>query len=582
MRISTTRYLGLLLTIVCLLLFSGAVAHEVSAAEPLRAQAPAPDPQFNRLYHNDEIVAFLRGYVAAYPDWVRLESIGKAGNGGDMWLLTINNPASGGELDKPAMYVDGAIHANEVQGTETVLYLINYLLHNYGRLEPVTELLDRAVFYFVPIVNPDSRAMWFDEPSSAGFPRTVPVHIDDDRDGRVDEDGYEDLDGDGEITQMRKRVPMGEGDYRLHPKDPRRLVDLEDDELGDYIRLGAEGIDNDGDGRLNEDTIGYVDPNRTWGYGWQPRYVQSGTTQYPLQIPETRSIALWALDHPNIIAAQSFHNTGRMILRGPGAKTMRRYERADVGVFDRIGEEGEKLLPGYSYYVLWKDLYTAYGGTLDHFYGIHGAISFTNELFGPEQDFDGDGEVSEDERFLFIDRLTQKRMFVDWKEIEHPQYGTVEVGGYRHDTRRVPEGWMLEEDCHRNTSFVLFHASHMPRITFGEPTVEKLGGNLWRIHLPVLNDRAIPTVTAVARQLRLHRQDIATVEGATVISSGIVQDVYLDKVDIQKHRPERLLVPGVDGLSTRTLFFLVEGSGEIEITYDSLKAGKLTTTVRLQ
>ena len=241
-----------------------------------------------------------------------------------------------------------------------------------------------------------------------------------------------------------------------------------------------------------------------------------------------------------------------------------------------------RLLPGYSYYVLWKDLYTAYGGTLDHFYGIHGAISFTNELFGPEQDFDGDGEVSEDERFLFIDRLTQKRMFVDWKEIEHPQYGTVEVGGYRHDTRRVPEGWMLEEDCHRNASFVLFHASHMPRITFGEPAVENLGGDLWRIHLPVLNDRAIPTVTAVARQLKLHRQDIATLDGATVISSGIVQDVYLNKVDIQKHRPERLLVPGVDGLSTRTLFFLVEGSGEIEITYDSLKAGKLTTTVRLQ
>ena len=104
---------------------------------------------------------------------------------------------------------------------------------------------------------------------------------------------------------------------------------VEEDELGDYILLGSEGIDNDGDGRVNEDSVGFVDPNRTWGYGWQPRYVQRGTTQYPLQIPETRSIALWALDHPNIIAAQSFHNTGRMILRGPGAKTMRRYEVAD-------------------------------------------------------------------------------------------------------------------------------------------------------------------------------------------------------------------------------------------------------------
>ena len=568
--------------VCCLLVAAGAFAPSAFAVEPLQPKVPPPDPQFNRLYHNDEIVSFLRGYAASYPDWVRLESIGKAGEGGDMWLLTINNPNTGAELEKPAMYVDGAIHANEAQATETTLYLIDYLLSNYGRLEPVSELLDRGVFYFVPMVNPDSRAKWFDEPSTANYPRTVPVNIDDDRDGRIDEDGYDDLDGDGEITQMRKKVPLGEGDYRLHPKDPRRLVRVEEDELGDYIRLGNEGIDNDGDGRLNEDTVGFVDPNRTWGYGWQPRYVQRGTTEYPLQIPETRSIALWAIDHPNIIAAQSFHNTGRMILRGPGSKTMRRYEKADADVFDRIGEEGEKILPGYSYYVLWKDLYTAYGGTLDHFYGIHGAISFTNELFGPEQDFDGDGEVSDEERFKFIDRLTQGRMFVEWTEIDHPQYGKVEVGGMRHDTGRVPEGWMLEEDCHRNASFVLFHASQMPRLSFGEPTVENLGGNLWRLHVPVLNDRAIPSRTAVARQFKLHRPDIATIDGAKVISSGIVQDAYLDKVDVQKHRPERLLVDGVPGLSTQTLFFLVEGKGDVTVTYDSLKAGTIRKDITLK
>ena len=118
------------------------------------------------------------------------------------------------------MYVDGAIHANEIQGTETTLYVIDYLLRNYGRLDPVTELLDRGVFYFVPMVNPDSRAKWFDEPSTASFPRTVPIHIDDDRDGRVDEDGYDDLDGDGEITQMRKRVPLGEGGLSPPPEGP--------------------------------------------------------------------------------------------------------------------------------------------------------------------------------------------------------------------------------------------------------------------------------------------------------------------------------------------------------------------------
>ncbi len=570
-----------LLTVVLAVLTLVAGGSELMA-QTLEAKVPPPDPHFNRLNHNDEIVRFLRGYVASYPDWVKLESIGKTTGGSDTWLVTINNPKTGPELSKPAMFVDGATHANEVQGTETVLYLIDYMLDNYGKLDKVTELMDRTVFYFVPMVNPDSRAKWFDAPATPNYPRTVPVKIDDDRDGRVDEDGYEDLDGDGELTQMRKKVPLGQGRFRLDPNDPRRLVPIEEDELGDYIRLGGEGIDNDGDGLVNEDGVGYVDPNRTFAYGWAPRYVQPGSTDYPLQVAETRNIALWALEHPNIAAAQSFHNTGRMILRGPGTKAMGRYEVSDIQVYDRIGKEGENIIPGYSYFILWKDLYSAYGGTIDHFYGIHGAIAFSNELFGPQQDFDKDGEVTEEERLKFVDLLTLGRMTVEWKEFDHPQYGKIEIGGFRHDTGRVPEGWMLEEDCHRNALFVLYHARQLPKIRFDDPTVEKVDGDLYRVHVPVVNERSIPTVTAIARKNKLHRLDLATVEGAKVVASGIVRDLYLNKVDLQKHRPERLMVPSVEGLSTRTLFFLVEGKGSITVAYDSVKAGKISQDIELR
>jgi hypothetical protein len=578
-RLFSTESLGLALALLLGLLLA---TPTVRAASPLTPKAEPPDPAFNRLYPNAQVEEILRGYAAAFPEWVKLESLGKASEGSEMWLVTVNNPATGAPGTKPAMYVDGAIHANEVQGTETVLYLLGYLLRGYGKLEPVTELLDRATFYLVPMVNPDSRKKWFLEPSTPNYPRTIPVHLDDDRDGAVDEDGYDDLDGDGEITQMRKRVPLGQGTHRLHPKDPRLLVDLEDGELGDWVELGTEGVDNDGDGRINEDTVGYIDPNRTWGYGFEPRYVQSGASDYPLQIPETRSIALWALEHPEIAAVQSFHNTGRMILRGPGAKSLGPYPRADERVYDLIGEEGEKLLPGYRYWIIWKDLYTVYGGTTDHFYGRHGVISFTNELYGPEQDFDGDGQVSDEERMKLNDRLTHGRMVVPWKEVEHPQYGTVEVGGFRHDTGRVPEGWMLEEDCHRNASFVLFHAHHLPRLTFAEPEVKALGKGLFEVRLAITNDRAIPSMSELAKRLNLHRPDLVTVEGARVIVSGLVEDPLLDKVEIQNHRPERLEVAGVPGLSTRVLYLLLEGKGPATVIYDSLKGGRHTKAVELR
>lgn len=551
------------------------------AGEPLTPVGAHPEHRFDRLSDYGELAELLQAYATAYPEWVTLESLGESAEGRRMWLATLNNPATGPTADKPAMYVDGNIHANEVQGAEATVYTLDFLLRNYGRLERVTELVDRAAFYFVPMVNPDGRARWFRGPSTPNFPRTVMVPVDDDRDGRADEDPYDDLDGNGIITLMRKRVPLGQGDYRLDPKDPRILLPVEGDELGDYLLLGTEGFDNDGDGTVNEDTVGYVDPNRTWGYGWEPNYVQAGAGDYPFQIPETRSIALWALEHPNIAAVQSFHNSGKMILRGPGSKLHPRYPAQDLRAYDLIAEEGERMLPGYRYLVTWKDLYTVYGDTTEHFYRVHGAIAFTNEMYEPPTDLDGDGEVTPQEEMKFNDLLTLGRQFVDWKEVQHPDYGTVEVGGARHDTERVPEGWMLEEEVHRNSAFVLFHAHHLPLLAIAEPTVEALGDGLYRVLVPVTNARAIPSMTAIARSGRLHRPDVATVEGARVVASGVVIDPWLDRVELQEHRPERLLVDGVEGFGSRSLLFLLEGGGEVTVHYDSLKGGKHARTFRL-
>ncbi|HEX4954666.1 MAG TPA: M14 family metallopeptidase [Thermoanaerobaculia bacterium] len=553
-----------------------------SFAAPIAPQGKPPAASFNRLHTYEEIVDLLKGYAAAYPRWTRLESIGKSGEGRDLWMITITNPATGPELAKPAMYIDGNTHANEVQGAEAALYTVDYLLGSYGKLERVTELLDRAVFYVLPVVNPDGRSLWFRGPSDADFPRTVMVPVDDDRDGLADEDGFDDLDGDGHITTMRKRVPLGQGTHKLDPKDSRLLVRLEPGELGDWIRLPNEGFDNDGDGRVNEDTIGYVDPNRTWGFSWEPRYVQPGAGDYPLSIPETRAIATWALAHPNLAAVQSYHNNGQMILRGPGAKADPAYPPQDLKAYDLIAKEGEKLLPGYRYLISWKDLYTVHGGTTDHFYSLMGALAFTNEMYNPPADFDKDGEVSDEEMLKFNDLLTHGRQWVDWKPYDHPQYGAIEVGGFKRDVGRVPESWAVEDETHRSNAFVLFHAHHLPKLAIGEVKVEKAGDRLWKITVPVLNERAIPSMTAVAVNNKLHRQDVATVSGAKVIASGLVNDPYLDKIEVQEHRPERLMVPGVDGFSTRQLFFLVQGEGEVTVTYDSIKAGKVSKKVVLR
>jgi hypothetical protein len=567
------------------LVAASAALHAAPAPSPLVPHGAEPVATFNKLHTYEEMVDLLKAYAAAYPKWTRLESIGKSIQGRDLWMITLTNPATGPELSKPAMYIDGNTHANEVQGGETALYTVDFLLKNYGKLPRVTEMLDRSVFYVLPVVNPDGRALWFGGPSNADYPRTVMVPRDDDRDGKVDEDGPDDLDGDGFITTMRKKVPMGQGTHKLDPKDSRLLVPVGPGELGDYLMLGEEGIDNDGDGRINEDPVGYVDPNRTWGYSWEPEYVQAGAGDYPLSIPETRAIALWAMRHPNVGAVQSYHNNGQMILRGPGAKNDRPYPPQDLKVYDLIGKEGEKLLPGYHYFISWKDLYTVHGATTDHFYGLMGVLAFTNEMYNPPADFDKNGEVTETELMKFNDELTLGRQFVDWHPYNHPQYGWIEIGGFKRDVGRVPEGWALEDETHRNNAFALLNAYHLPRLSIGEATVKKAGEHLWKIEVPVLNDRAIPSMTAMAAQNKLHREDVASVTGGTgvrVIASGLVDDPYLDKIEVQEHRPDRLMVPGVDGLSTRMLFFLVKGDGEVTVHFDSLKGGQLEKKVALR
>ena len=211
-----------------------------------------------------------------------------------------------------------------------------------------------------------------------------------------------------------------------------------------------------------------------------------------------------------------------------------------------------------------------------------GAMAFTNEMYNPPADFDKDGETTQEELMKFNDLLSLGRQWVEWRPYDHPQYGKIEVGGFRRDVGRVPEGWLMEDETHRSNAFILLNAYHLPKLSLGSASVKKVGNRLWRVEVPVLNERAIPSMTAAAVNGKLHRQDVATVAGAKVLSSGLVDDPYLDKVQLQKNRPERLMVPGVGGHSTRILFFLVQGEGEVTVSYDSLKGGKLSKKVALR
>ncbi len=567
--------------------------------------APAPAAQsvrepkvpisWDRFYDYDGIVALCEQLAAGYPELCTLEIIGESVEGRPLPLLTIFNPATGPASGKSAMWVDGNVHGNEVQGSEAAVYLAWTLLERHGELAAITELVDSRVFHILPMVNPDGRQFWFEAPNTSSSSRSGKQPVDSDRDGAFDEDGYDDLDGDGEILYMRKRVPAGTGSHRVSPSDPRALESVPVDKRlawgADYLFLGLEGHDNDGDGRINEDGPGGYDMNRNWPAGWMPEYVQYGAGDYPFSYPETAAIGEFIRARPNIAAVQSFHNSGGMILRGPGAKEREDfYPSSDRRTYDAIATDGEKILPFYRSMVIWKDLYTVHGGFVDWTAETLGIVSFTNELWADGQyyarggtgadDFDfGRGTIPGADDLFFDEKLLFGETFIDWHEAPHPQYGSVELGGFRKMTSRVPPTFMIEEMLHRNAAFCIFHAQQMPKVALGALEVAPLGNGSHVVTVEIRNERWIPTRTAVAGAKRIGVPDLVTIEGTdlVVVAGGTGADRFdLTKFDAVEHEPARLqLGGGIAGHDSVRLRWVVQGSGPFRVRFASEKAGEL-------
>jgi hypothetical protein len=397
----------------------------------------------------------------------------------------------------------------------------------------------------------------------------------------ADEDGPDDLDGDGSITQMRIKDPHGR--WKAHPGFPELLiVQAEADQPGEYRLLGSEGLDNDGDGRVNEDGRGDYDMNRNWAWDWQPEYVQRGSREYPFSLPETRALADFVIDHPNIAAAQTYHNAGGMILRPPGREggLMR---PQDDRIFQFIAQRGEKMLPFYRSMIVWKDLYTVWGGEFDWFYGARGIIAFSNELWNMRNLDRSSSPPSDEDEAAFLKYVLLNEGTVKWHEFDHPTYGKIEIGGTRKTWSRTPMSFLLEEECHRNMAYTLYHADQMPRVRIAEIKTETIAGGLHKIWVTIENQRLIPTRSAQDVSSHISPPDVVTLSGpgVKVVSSGRVTDRFFKRVEAVKRRPERVEVDSIPGMDAVRVQFVVSGTGEFRVTTDSAKGGLTTKDGKL-
>jgi murein tripeptide amidase MpaA len=283
-------------------------------------------------YHEPHQVAEMLGELAGrFPNLAVVRDIGKSAGGTTLFLLELADRSQNFPPPdaRPAILVSANLEGNHLLGTEAALMLAERLLVDRTVDPQLKELLERRTVYVAPLLNPDAAAAFFATPKHERTSNNGPC--DEDVDSAIDEDGPEDLNGDGLITMMRVKDP--EGEWIADPTEPRlmRMADPQKGEAG-IFKVYLEGIDNDGDESYNEDPVGGVDPARNFPHDFEINHVSSG--RWPVSEPEAQALVDFMLGHPNIALVLNFSSentflnleqTGRARASGDKVKVPERF-----------------------------------------------------------------------------------------------------------------------------------------------------------------------------------------------------------------------------------------------------------------
>lgn len=497
-------------------------------------------------YHTAEVMYdWLRRWAERYPKLVELFEVGRSFEGRPILQVTLTNRETGAATDKPAAFFEGGRHSGEITGSESVMWLMQHLLESYGTDPEITRLLDTKAIYLRPQNNPDGGTLYL---HTAQSNRSSVRPHDTDRDGLLDEDPPEDLDGDGITYSLRWRVREGEkGNAIVDPRDPSgRLMKSVPDGEGEW-RVVSEGVDNDGDGRFNEDGIGGLDLHRNYVENWRPEpgaeetgrgYTQFGAGAYPLSEPETRSVVVWLLQHPHISVANSMDTRVPMHLRPPStsrsAESIHPQDLKYYEYFDKVGL-------GITGYPWAGDVYETYatrypvdedtgdpnlptplfGHGPDFGYFYFGSIWYGDELWnnGAMRDYNGDGLLDDVDALTWDEQENGGRGFREWETFRHPVLGEVEVGGFHpkfFGQNGPPE--QLDRWAGRQAMFNLEMAKHLPQLEIQGVDVRRLRQSgdsaTYRVTVRWQNTGRLPTALRQAQLVKIVREDQVQLEFA--------------------------------------------------------------------
>ncbi len=483
---------------------------------------------------NHRLAGALQKAALEHPAIVHLHRAARTPGGHDVWRVELGSGAESARLARPAMLVVAGIEGNDRAGSACAIAWIDHCIAGYGQKPPITALLDTATIHVWPRLNPDAA-----DGLSSNCLHEIRVNRspeDEDHDGLVDEDGPEDLDGDGQIAWMRVRDPNGS--HRIDPREPRWLfpADPARGETGQW-RLLVEGRDNDHDEAWNEDGPGGVDLNRNFPFQYQFFGLHAGP--HPVSEPETRALADFMILHPhigivvaygesdNLLQTPAAPAEGGSVSSGRGRAPVTSVHPSDLPYYRELGRLYRERLG------LKKEIKSASvpGAFSDWAYFHRGRLGLSVRPWSPALELarnpagsnpppatassaskssaaraapapasrpGADTRNEEERNFLQWIDAHAPELFVPWKSWDHPDFPgkQVEIGGFAPFARSQPPEPMLGAIARDQARFLTDLAGKLPRVGLRGVQARHLGEGVFEVSARVENRGYLPTVLA--------------------------------------------------------------------------------------
>lgn len=459
---------------------------------------------YDRFPTHDELTSLIRSWAQECPELVQLDNLGASREGRSIWLLTLTDTKTGPPDEKPAVLLDGNIHAAELTSSLAALHLVHHLLDHYGSDDRVTRALASRTLYVMPRINPDGaervvRTGEYIRSSTRPYPDTKQAP------------GLRqcDIDGDGRVLFMRYLDPSGP--WTPSSRDDRLLVRRQpDDESTSAYRLLLEGdiVGHDGATVQPAAPLEGIDLAKNFPADWSAEATSpTRFGPYPGSEPEIRSLVEFVDAHPNISTYVSCHTFGGLHLHPPLNDTDE-VPALDTQIFSDLGQLGQQRT-GYQVMSM-HDLKFAvgqhfHGGQFGWIYDHLGILTWITELWSPQQAAGLEIEHAsswlldhpeEDDLALlrWSDTELDGRGFVDWYPFDHPQLGPLELGGWDlvHAFYNPPLD-RIESEVAPHTDWVVSLALASPLLTIRSLTAQHIAADVYKVRLVVANSGWLPT-----------------------------------------------------------------------------------------